>query len=79
MEEFLRNDNFDPVNAKEMMEQFGDYTNGGQGGTMRRRADEIDIILYDDYVREDDETRHGDIWTKKSNPDGVTKGYENIE
>jgi|GEM_PF-6125121 len=46
---------------------------------MKRRADEIDIILYDDYVREDDETRYGDIWAKKSKPNEVTKGYENIE
>lgn len=58
---------------------MGDYTNGGQAGTMKRRADEIDIILYDDYVREDDETRYGDIWAKKSKPNEVTKGYENIE
>ncbi len=79
LEEFLRSENFDPVNAKEIMEQFGDYTNGGQAGTMKRRADEIDIILYDDYVREDDETRYGDIWAKKSKPNEVTKGYENIE
>lgn len=73
---FLDSGNFDPVNnAQEIMEQFGEYTNHGSQGTMRRRADELDIILYGDYERDYDETRYGDIWTKKTAPNSVTPGY----
>ena len=42
---------------------------------MRRRADEIDIILKNEYTRDEDETRYGDIWRKKTYPDMTTPGY----
>lgn len=72
---FLESNNFDPFNEQEIKEQFGDYTNKLEDGTMRRRADELDIIFYDDYQRDYDQTRYGDIWRKKSFPGVTTRGY----
>jgi GH24 family phage-related lysozyme (muramidase) len=43
---------------------WGDFNNGMQLGTMRRRADELDMLHKGDYVREYDTTRYGDIWGK---------------
>jgi GH24 family phage-related lysozyme (muramidase) len=43
---------------------WGDFTNGGQEGTMNRRADELDVLSKGDYIREYDTTRYGDIWGK---------------
>jgi Phage lysozyme. len=72
---FLDSNNFDPNNEQEIKEQFGEYTNNLEDGTMRRIADELDIILLNDYNRDYDQTRHGDIWRKKTYPDMTTPGY----
>lgn len=64
---FLDKDSFDLTNAREIMEQFGEYTNNDQPGTKKRRLDEIDIIMYDEYERDEgDIDRYGDIWRKKT-------------
>ena len=75
LSKFLNKTNFDPTNAQEIKEQFGEYTNHSEQGTMRRRADELDIIFYGTYERDYDETRYGDIWAKKTHPNQVTDGY----
>ena len=47
--------------------QFGDYSNKYSEGHMKRRADELEIILYGEYERNnEDYMRHGDIWAKLS-------------
>jgi hypothetical protein len=43
---------------------WGDFYNGGEEGTMRRRLDELDIMYKGDYIREYDTERYGDIWAK---------------
>lgn len=64
---FLDKDSFSLTNAREIMEQFGEYTNKGQPGTKKRRLDEIDIIMYNEYERDEgDIDRYGDIWRKKT-------------
>lgn len=75
LSEFLEDENFDLNDIEEIKKQFGDFTNGLEKGTMRRRADEIDIILKNEYTRDEDETRYGDIWRKKTYPDMTTPGY----
>ncbi len=72
---FLDSNNFDPDNQQEIMEQFGEYTDNLNVGTMRRRTDELDIIFYNNYNRGYDQTRYGDIWRKKTFPGVVTPGY----
>lgn len=75
LSDFLEKSNFDINNEQEIKEQFGEFTNGLQQGTMRRRADELDIIFNNDYDRDDDETRYGDIWRKKTYPNVKMPGY----
>ncbi len=72
---FLEESNFDPTNEQEIKEQFGEFTNHLEIGTMRRRADELDIIFDGTYERESDEKRYGDIWRKKTYPNVTTPGY----
>lgn len=64
-----------PSNNQEIKEQFGEYTNGLELGTMRRRADELDIIFYGTYDRNSDEKRYGDFGRKKTCPNVTTPGY----
>ena len=72
---FLEKSNFDLTKEQEIKEQFGEYTNHLELGTMRRRADELDIIFQGTYERDYDEKRYGDIWRKKSFPNVTTPGY----
>lgn len=72
---FLTPQNFDPWDRQEIKEQFGEYSNHLEKGTMRRRADELDIIFDGDYERDYDEKRYGDIWRKKTYPNKTTEGY----
>ena len=44
---------------------FGSYNDNGSEGTMLRRLDELEIMFYGEYQREDDKStlnRFGDIW-----------------
>ncbi|MBD5393450.1 MAG: glycoside hydrolase family protein [Lachnospiraceae bacterium] len=72
---FLEAENFFTRTDREIKEQFGEFTNHLEAGTMRRRADELDIIFDGTYDRDYDETRYGDIWRKKTYPNMTTPGY----
>lgn len=63
---FLTPEKFNLWDRQEVKEQFGEYSNHLEQGTMRRRADELDIIFDGDYERDYDEKRYGDIWGKKT-------------
>ena len=53
---FLDAGNFDiHDNAKEIILQFCEYSGKGDDAVMKRRADELDIIFYGDYKRNDDD------------------------
>lgn len=71
---FLTPQNFDLWDKQEIKEQFGEYSNHSETGTMRRRADELDIIFKGDYKRDYDENRYGDIWGKKTEARKAAKG-----
>lgn len=66
---FLTEGNFDLTNSTEIKYQFGEYSEK-VCGSMCRRLDELDIIFSDNYTREYNIVRYGDIWGKKSNPNG---------
>ncbi|MBD5530674.1 MAG: lysozyme [Lachnospiraceae bacterium] len=77
---FLDRGNFDPVsNGEEIKFQFGDFTNDLELGTMRRRADELEIIFYDNYERGYSVKQFGDIWRKITYPNEVTEYPEGAE
>lgn len=66
---FLTEGNFDLTDSTEIKYQFGEYSEK-VCGSMCRRLDELDIIFSDNYTREYNIVRYGDIWGKKSNPNG---------
>ena len=66
----------DLSDSQELKYQFGEYSSGGKNpGLLKRRVDELDIILEKDYTRGNDYTKYGDIFGKISYPNRVTNGF----
>lgn len=70
---FLNEGNFELSNKEEIILQFCEYSNGRDDGTMKRRADELDIIFNGDYERNDNvsdinryASEEGNIWGELS-------------
>ena len=70
---FLNEGNFELSNKEAIILQFCEYSNGRDDGTMKRRADELDIIFNGDYERNDNVSdinryapEEGNIWGELS-------------
>lgn len=69
LSKWLTEANFDPNDEQEIKEQFGEYTNKNSDAAKLRRLDELDIIFYGEYDRDEGNeclNRYGDIWRKKT-------------